>query len=385
MGTRSAGRSRLGRHHGLGLVDRVDAIVIGAGVIGLAVGRALARAGREVFVLEKNAAFGEETSSRNSEVIHAGIQYRPGGVRASLAVRGRDALYAFCAEHNVNHARCGKLLVATSAADVAKLGVLKANAEKNGVDDLAIVSAVDASAMEPGLKSFGAIVSPSSGIVDSHGFMLALLGEMENHGGALALSSPVTGGRVAADGIEIDVGGADPVTLKAKTVVNCAGLWSDRVARTIDGIPDATIPHLKYGKGQYFTYAGKAPFSRLIYPLPAPDSQGVHYTRDLGGQGKLGPDLRYVDTNTDYSVDETRRAAFAAAARKFWPDIVEEKLQPGYAGIRPKLKGPGEEGDFLFSAADAHGVAGYLGLYGVESPGLTTALAVADHAAALLR
>ncbi len=366
------------------MAEAVDAVVIGAGVIGLAVGRALARVGREVFILEKNDAFGEETSARNSEVIHAGIQYRPGGVRASLAVKGRDMLYAFCAEHNVSHSRCGKLLIATSAEDIPKLAALKKNAEQNGVDDLTIISAEDASALEPGLRSFGAIRSPSSGIVDSHGLMLALLGEAENHGGALALSSPVTGGRVVSDGIELDVGGADPVTLKAKTVINCGGLWSDRVARSIAGIPDETIPHLKYGKGQYFTYAGKAPFSRLIYPLPAPDSQGVHYTRDLGGQGKLGPDLNYIETNTDYSVDESRRTAFAAAARKFWPDIDETKLQPGYAGIRPKLKGPGEEGDFLFSTPGIHGVPFYLGLYGIESPGLTTSLAVAEHAAALV-
>ena len=366
------------------MAEAVDAVVIGAGVIGLATGRALAKAGREVFILEKNAAFGEETSARNSEVIHAGIQYKPGGVRASLAVKGRDMLYAFCAEHNVNHSRCGKLLVATSAEDVSKLAALKGNAERNGVSDLSIISAEKAAGYEPGLRSFGAILSPSSGIVDSHGLMLALLGEVESHGGALALSSPVTGGRICADGIELEVGGADPVTLKARTVVNCAGLWSDRVARSITGMPDETIPHLKYGKGQYFTYSGKAPFSRLIYPLPSPDSQGVHYTRDLGGLGKLGPDLKYIDTNTDYSVDETRRAAFAAAARKFWPDIDEDKLQPGYAGIRPKLKGPGEEGDFLFSTPQVHGVAGYLGLYGIESPGLTTSLAVADHAAALV-
>lgn len=366
------------------MAETVDAIVIGAGVIGLAVTRALAKAGCEVFLLEKNGAIGEETSSRNSEVIHAGIQYKPGGVRASLAVKGRDALYAFCAEHGVNHSRCGKLLVATSAEDVGKLAGLKANAEKNGVGDLRVVSAEEASALEPGVFCHGAIFSPSSGIVDSHGLLLALLGDVENHGGALALSSPVTGGRVAADGIELDVGGADPVTLKAGTVVNCAGLWSDRVARSIAGIPDETIPHLKYGKGQYFTYAGKAPFSRLIYPLPTPDSQGVHYTRDLGGQGKLGPDISFVETNTDYAVDDSRRADFAAAARKFWPDIDANKLQPGYAGIRPKLKGPGEEGDFLFSGPAAHGVPFYLGLYGIESPGLTTCLAVAAQAAGMV-
>ncbi len=366
------------------MTETVDAVVIGAGVIGLAVGRALGRVGREVIVVEKNAAFGEETSARNSEVIHAGIQYRPGGMRAALAVKGRDALYAFCDAHKVNYARCGKLLVASGAGEMPKLKALKINAEKNGVTDLQIIDAKAARALEPGLSCDGAILSPSSGIVDSHGLMLALSGEMENHGGALALSSPVTGGRVVAGGIELDVGGADPVTLKAKMVVNCAGLWSDRVARSIAGIPDQTIPHLKYGKGQYFTYAGKAPFERLIYPLPSHDSQGVHYTRDLGGQGKLGPDLSYIDTNTDYLVDESRREAFAAAARKFWPDIDAQKLQPGYAGIRPKLKGPGEEGDFLFSDSTTHGVPFYLGLYGIESPGLTTCLAVADHAAALV-
>lgn len=366
------------------MAERVDAVVIGAGVIGLAVARALAMAGREVIVLEKNAAFGEETSARNSEVIHAGIQYKPDGVRASLAVKGRDALYRFCAEHKVNHSRCGKLLVAVGEAEVAGLHALKSNAEQNGVDDLEIVDGVSARALEPGLRCDAAILSPSSGIVDSHGLMLALLGDAENNGGVLALSSPVAAGRVREDGIELDAGGAEPVTLQANIVVNCAGLWADRVAHAIDGIPPETIPKLNYGKGQYFTYSGAAPFKRLIYPLPSPDSQGVHYTRDLGGQAKLGPDITFIDSNTDYSVDEARRDAFAAAAQRFWPDLDPEKLQPGYAGIRPKLKGPGEEGDFLFSDASIHGVPGYLGLYGIESPGLTTCLAIADHAAALL-
>lgn len=367
------------------MAEAVDAVVIGAGVIGLAVGRALAKAGREVFILEKNEAFGEETSARNSEVIHAGLQYRPGGVRASLALKGRDMLYAFCAEHNVSHSRCGKLLVATSAEDIPKLTALKENAENNGVDDLTIISAEEASALEPGLRSFGAIRSPSSGIVDSHGLMLALLGEVENHGGALALSSPVTGGRVASDGIELEVGGADPVTLKAKTVVNCGGLWSDRVARSIAGIPDETIPHLKYGKGQYFTYAGKAPFSRLIYPLPAPDSQGVHYTRDLGGQGRLGPDISWDAPLGDYSVDERKREAFAEQARRFWPDIDAGRLQPGYAGQRPKATGPGEEGDFRIAGPRDHGARGYIGLYAIESPGLTSCLAIGELVAEIAR
>ncbi len=366
------------------MTERVDAIVIGAGVIGLAVGRALALRGRDVIVVEKNAVFGEETSSRNSEVIHAGIQYRRGGMRAQLAVKGRDALYAYCESHGVNHARCGKLLVAIGDAEIARLSHFRENGEANGMTDLRIVSAQEATDFEPNLHCDGALYSPSSGIVDSHGLMLALLGDLENAGGLLALSSPVTGGRVTDSGMDLDIGGDETITLSAKTVVNCGGLWCDRVARSITGIPASSIPTLQYAKGQYFTYSGAPPFSRLIYPLPSPDSQGVHYTRDLGGQAKLGPDISFIGSNTDYSVDHARRAAFAEAARRFWPAIDAEKLVPGYAGIRPKIKGPGEEGDFLFSDRSHHGIDGYLGLYGIESPGLTTCLAVADHAVQLL-
>ena len=366
------------------MTETADVIIIGAGVVGLAVGRALAERGREVIVLEKNDAFGAETSARNSEVIHAGIQYKPGGMRSRLAVKGRDALYDYCKSRGVNHLRCGKLLVASGIQEVAGLQALKANAEQNGVDDLTIIDGAAARELEPSVQCDGAILSPSSGIVDSHGLMLALLGDIENAGGALALLSPVESGAVTDNGIDLNIGGADPMTLRAKTVVNCAGLFSDKVARGISGIPRETIPELKFGKGQYFTYSGAAPFSRLIYPLPSPDSQGVHYTRDLGGQAKLGPDISFVSSNDDYDVDEQRRDMFAQSARKFWPDIEPEKLQPGYAGIRPKLKGPGEEGDFLFSGKAIHGVDGYLGLYGIESPGLTTCLAIADHAASLI-
>lgn len=366
------------------MTERVDVVVIGAGVVGLAVARALALRGREVYVLEKNDAFGEETSSRNSEVIHAGIQYKPGSVRASLAVKGRDALYRFCAEHHVNHRRCGKLLVAFGDEEVNRLVALKQNAEANGVKDLLIVSGNEAAGMEPGLRCDAAIVSLNSGIIDSHGLMLALIGDLENAGGALVLSTPVVSGKVRENEIDIVTGGNDPMHLRAKTVVNCAGLWSDRVARSIDDIPDETIPTLNYGHGQYFTYAGAAPFQRLIYPLPSKDSQGVHYTCDLGGQGKLGPDITFVDSNVDYFVDETRRDDFASAAQRFWPDLDREKLVAGYSGIRPKLKGPGEEGDFLFSDRTVHNIPGYLGLYGIESPGLTTCLAIAEHGADLL-
>ena len=365
--------------------ERVDALVIGAGVIGLAVGRALALAGRDVIIVEKNDAFGVETSSRNSEVIHAGIQYRPDGMRARLAVKGRDALYAFCKSRGVNHKRCEKLIVALGEDEIARLGAVKQNAEQNGVDDLRIIEACEAEKLEPGIRCDAALHSPSSGVVDSHGLMLALLGEMENAGGVLALSSPFMRGAVMENGIKAQIGGNDPVTLRADVLVNCAGLWADRVARTINGLPLESIPNLRYAKGQYFSYSGAAPFKRLIYPLPSADSQGVHYTRDLGGQAKLGPDITFVASNEDYDVDAMRRSVFAAAARRFWPDLDEERLVPGYAGIRPKIKGPGEEGDFVFSSASTHGVSAYLGLYGVESPGLTTCLAIADYAAEILR
>jgi L-2-hydroxyglutarate oxidase LhgO len=366
------------------VAESIDLVVIGAGVVGLAVARALGLAGREVIIVEQHETFGTETSSRNSEVIHAGIQYRPDGMRARLAVKGRDALYAFCKSHGVNHARCEKLLVANGDAEMARLRDVLENAERNGVSDLRIITSKEASVMEPGVRCDAAIYSPSSGIVDSHGLMLALLGDVEDAGGVLAVESPVIGGRVGDNGIELDIGGGAPITLRARTVVNCAGLYCDQVAQSIEGIPATTIPKLHFGKGQYFTYSGAAPFSRLIYPLPSRDSQGVHYTRDLGGQAKLGPDISFISSNDDYEVDETRREAFAVSARRFWPDIEADRLVPGYAGIRPKIAGPGEEGDFLIQDKSIHGVSGYVGLYGIESPGLTTCLAIADHVAMLL-
>ncbi len=362
------------------MAESVDVIVIGAGVVGLAVGRALARAGREVIVVERHDGFGEETSSRNSEVIHAGIYYRPGGMRAKLCVPGRKMLYAFCKEYHVNHERCEKLIVANGEEEVARLSTIRATAQTNGVDDLRLITGAEAIALEPALRCDGALFSPSSGIVDSHGLMLALLGDLEDAGGALALSSPIGGGRVVDGGVELDIGGEEPITLRAKMVINCAGLSADKIAHSIVGVPAETIPKLYYGKGQYFTYSGKAPFSRLIYPIPAEDSQGTHYSRDLGGQAKLGPDLKFVTSNDDYDVDETKRDAFAASASRFWPDLEADRLVPGYAGIRPKIAGPGEEGDFLFSDKSVHGVDGYLGLYGIESPGLTSCLAIAEHA-----
>ena len=365
------------------MAEKVDTVVIGAGVVGLAVSRALASAGREVILLEKNGAIGEETSSRNSEVIHAGLFYKPGGLRARLCHPGKQKLYAFCDEFHVDYENCEKLIVAHGEDEIAHLRRIIDLAAENGVTDLQFLTRAEAQKLEPAIACDAALLSPSTGIIDSHGLMLALLGEFENAGGALALNAPVISGRIVDDGVRLDVGGEGAMQLEARLVVNCAGLWSDRVARAIDGVPAATIPTLKYGKGQYFSYTGAAPFDRLVYPVPHADSLGAHYTRDLGRQVRFGPDLTYVASNADYDVDPARRDGFAASVKRFWPDLDPEKMQPGYAGIRPKNAGPGEEGDWMIQGPETHGLASYIGLYGIESPGLTSCLAIADYVAEL--
>jgi L-2-hydroxyglutarate oxidase LhgO len=365
------------------MTERVDVIVIGAGVIGLAIARGLALKGRDVIVLEKHGAFGTETSARNSEVIHAGIYYKPGGLRAKLCVKGKNLLYAYCREREVGHLNCEKLIVATSNDELAKLAAVKRIAEQNGVDDLTVISACEAEKLEPGLRCAGALLSPSTGIIDSHGLMLSMLGDIENAGGVLSLLSPVVGGRTTGDSIEIDVGGEGAMTLAASLVVNSAGLYADQVARSIKGLDANRIPTLRPAKGQYFTYSGKAPFSRLIYPLHSPDSQGTHYTRDLGGQARLGPDIRWDAPLGDYSVDESRLGQFVTDVSRFWPDLDPSRLNPGYAGQRPKATGPGEEGDFLIYGPRTHGTVGYIGLYAMESPGLTSSLAIGGYVADL--
>jgi len=360
-------------------VESVEAVVVGAGVVGLAVARALALAGREVVILEAAEAPGTETSSRNSEVIHAGIYYPQGSLMSRFCVTGKHALYAYCREHGVPFRKCGKLIVAANEAERADLAGIAARAAANGVTDLRELSAAEALALEPALACAGALLSPSTGIIDSHAFMLALLGDAENAGAVLALRSPVTYGATRQDGIVVQVGGAAPMQLRCRILVNSAGLSAPALARRIAGIPRKTIPSAYFAKGNYFTLTGRSPFSRLIYPVPVPGGLGTHLTLDLAGNVRFGPDVEWID-RIDYSVDPARAELFYKAVRRYWPDLRDGQLQPGYAGIRPKIVPPGTAAqDFVVQGAAVHGVPGLVNLYGIESPGLTAALALADY------
>ena len=361
-------------------MDRVDTVVIGAGVVGLACARALAMAGREVIVLEAEDAFGTATSARNSEVIHAGLYYPAGSLRARLCVRGKALLYDFCASHGVAHQRCGKLVVATEPDELPALQRLQRHAAGNGVDDLRWLTQAQAQALEPALRCEAALLSPSTGIVDSHGLMLALLGEAEAHGAMLARCSPLQRARVVDDGLVLAVGGDSATTLHARQVVNAAGLHACAVAAAIEGLDPAQVPRPFYAQGAYFTLSGRAPFRHLVYPVPGESSHlGVHLTLDLGGQARFGPSFRWVDT-VDYHVDPADGAGFADAVRHYWPGLPDGALQPGYAGVRPKISGPGEPAaDFRIDGPAVHGVPGLVNLFGIESPGLTAALAIAEE------
>jgi len=365
--------------------EQVDCVVIGAGVIGLAIARALALAGREPIVLEAAAAVGTETSSRNSEVIHAGIYYPTASLKARLCVAGKQALYRYCQARHIPHRACGKLIVATESAQLATLERLRTQAAANGVTDLVWLDADQVRALEPMIRCVAALQSPSSGIIDSHALMLALQGDAENAGAIVVLRSPVTAGAVTPAGIELDVGGTDPLRLQANTVINCAGLHAQKLARGLRGFPAAQIPPCHYAKGNYYVLAGRAPFNRLIYPVPEQAGLGVHVTLDLGNQARFGPDVEWVET-IDYSVDLQRAERFYAAVRRYWPELADGALQPGYAGVRPKLQGPGEKPrDFLIQGPAVHGITGLVNLFGIESPGLTACLAIADYVVASLQ
>ncbi len=365
-------------------METVEAVVVGAGVVGLAVAREIAMQGHEVLLLESGQGIGTGTSSRNSEVIHAGIYYPKGSLKALLCVQGRELLYRYCESHGVGYRRCGKLIVATAPEQLAQLERIRQMGAANGVDDLQLLSREQALALEPALECVAALLSPSTGIVDSHGLMLALQGDMENAGGALALASALESVQCTPDGIELTA--VDGTQLRTRWLVNSAGLQAPDLARRFRGFPVQHLATAYYAKGNYFTLAGRSPFSRLIYPVPEGAGLGVHLTLDLGGQAKFGPDVQWVDSADDLVVDPARGDGFYAEVRKYWPALQDGALTPGYAGIRPKLQ-PASAGsaDFVIQGPQVHGVKGLVNLFGIESPGLTSSLAIAQQVLQQLR
>jgi L-2-hydroxyglutarate oxidase LhgO len=370
-------------------MDRVAAVVIGAGAVGLAVARALAQAGTETIVVEAQPGIGQGVSSRNSEVIHAGLYYPPGSLKARLCVRGKELLYALCASHGVAHRRCGKLTVANSEAEVQALRGLQDRAAANGVP-VAFLEGAQARAMEPALRCIAALHSPGTGIVDSHGFMLALQGDLEHAGGMVAFGTQVVAASLAQGSGEPHVlRFADGSELACELLVNAASLHACALARQFAGLDARFIPRECFAKGNYYALAGRSPFTHLIYPAPADAWLGVHLTLDLGGQAKFGPDIEWLDVRTpqeiDYRVDPARADGFYAEVRRYWPGLPDGALVPSYSGVRPKIHGPHEKApDFRIDGPSLHGVPGLLNLFGIESPGLTSALAIAEVATAEL-
>jgi L-2-hydroxyglutarate oxidase LhgO len=357
---------------------QTDCIVIGAGIIGLAVARALVLSGVETVIVEAENAIGTGGSSRNSGVIHAGIYYPKDSLKAKLCVAGRDRLYAYCETHNVPYRRCGKLLVATEKDQLDALRALAARAAANGVADLIYMGKEQAAKLEPALRCEAALLSPSTGIIDTHGLMHAYLGDAANNGATLALNSPVVRGKVTSGGFMLETGGQNPTQIACSILINAAGLQAQDIAGKIEGIDKKTIPPVYYAKGNYFTLAKASPFSRLIYPLPEPGGLGVHLTLDLAGQARFGPDVEWVDA-VDYDVPAERGHKFYPSIRAYWPDLPEGALQPGYAGIRPKLVPQGKaDGDFILQHSGDHNIKGLVNLYGIESPGITASLAIAE-------
>ncbi len=367
------------------MVEEVDCAVIGAGAVGLAAARALALAGHEVVVLEGEGAIGTGISSRNSEVIHAGMYYPKGSLKARFCVAGNRMLRDFLSAHGVDFQMCGKLIVANGPEEEAKLDAILARGRANGVDGLERIGGNRARQLEPELRCTAALYSPSTGILDTHGYMLALRGEIETAGGALALRAPVEGGAVTESGIELRVGGAEPMRLLCRRLVNSAGLAAQKVALSIEGVPAEQVPAQHLCKGNYFILRGRGPFSHLIYPIPDSASLGLHYTRDRMGQGRFGPDVEWVE-DEQYDVDPDRAALFYGSVRRYWPGLADGALYPGYSGIRPKLHGPkSAQPDFVVQGPAEHGVPGLVNLFGIESPGLTSSLAIGERVAELLQ
>ena len=360
-------------------MNDIDCLVVGAGVVGLAVARALALSGREVLILEREHRFGSQTSSRNSEVIHAGMYYEPGSLKAESCVAGRERLYRYCADHDIHHRRCGKFIVATDSQQTAALEKIEVNARRCGIDDLDWMTPSEACRVEPRLACTAVLHSPSTGIIDSHEYMLSLLGDAEAHGAHVVYGTRVDAIEPARDGLCVTVDGEADAVLRCRSIVNAAGLDCTKVARAVREFPSAHIPKLFYAKGSYFALTGAAPFSRLIYPVPEVGGLGVHMTLDLAGQARFGPDVEWVDA-IDYAVDDRRADGFYAAIRRYWPGLEDGRLHGSYAGIRPKLSGPGQpSADFMISGPAAHGVPGLVNLFGIESPGLTASLDLADR------
>lgn len=358
-----------------------DVIIVGAGAVGLAVGRALASRGQQVIVLEKNDRFGEETSARNSEVIHAGMYYPTGSLKARLCVAGKHAMYQFCAERGISARALGKLIVAPRPEDLPALKVIHDRGHANDIPDLEIIGPERIAQMEPEIVAAAAIWSPSSGIVDSHSYMLALLGVIEDHGGALARNAPFLGAVPIKGGFEVRVGGNEPMTLTTRQLVLSAGLWSTQAGRAVDGLDPALVPETKFAKGNYFTYGGKAPFKHLIYPMPSVGGLGIHVTPDMAGHARFGPDVQPVET-LDYRVDETRKSIFAASIRAYWPKLDESLMQPDYTGIRPKIGNALTQfEDFRILDHTVHGLEGLVCLFGIDSPGLTSSFAIGEEVA----
>ncbi|WP_309083955.1 NAD(P)/FAD-dependent oxidoreductase [Chelativorans sp.] len=363
--------------------EEVDAVVIGAGAVGLAVGRALALSGREVIILEAERMIGSVTSSRNSEVIHAGLYYVPGSLKAKLCVEGKAALYAYCAERGIKHSRLGKLIVACSEAEVPRLQHLTMNAARNGVVDLAMLSQHEVRSIEPELDCFAAMRSPSTGIVDVHELMLSYLGDLQNSGGMLVLGARVLAGKVTGRGISLLVDQDGGLVLSCRTVVNCAGLAAQKIASSIEGFPREAVPAQYLAKGNYFKLTSRSPFQHLVYPLPTDGGMGIHLTLDHAGRARFGPDVEWVE-KIDYTVSDERLPLFERAIRRYWPGLPDGTLAPDYCGIRPKLNGSGSPAaDFMIQDGNAYGAKGLINLYGIESPGITASLAIGDLVRAL--